>query len=349
MNGTGRLEIEGLTKRYDATLAVDAVDLSIAPGMFVALLGPSGCGKTTLLRCVAGLVRADAGDLRVDGRSIAAIPPWRRELGMVFQSYALFPHMTVAKNVAFGLKMRGLGGAEIAGRVEQALAQVQMAGFETRLPAQLSGGQQQRVALARALVTEPKVLLLDEPLSALDAKLRQAMRLELRQLQRRLGITTIFVTHDQEEALTMADHVAVMNRGRVEQLDSPEGLYHRPATPFVADFIGETNRFDGTVGDAGLHVLGLPAPVALADSRVPGGTALIAMIRPERIRPTAPGAGRLDGQVAEVIFGGERTSLLVDSGAHRLIVRQPADAAAISVGARVGLDWRAEDLLVYPA
>ncbi|MGH8429048.1 MAG: ABC transporter ATP-binding protein, partial [Solimonas sp.] len=239
--------IRALRHSFGSVEALKAVDVSIQAGEFVALLGPSGCGKTTLLRCIAGLVLPTGGEILIDGQPITRTPVHKRDLGMVFQSYALFPHMTVGDNVRFGLKMHGIRGQTADRRIAEALSLVQMVGYEGRYPAQLSGGQRQRVALARALVTHPKALLLDEPFGALDAKLREAMQIELRRLQRTLGITTIFVTHDQQEALSMADRIAVMNNGRIEQFDRPAEIYHAPATPFVADFVGQTNRLDGTI------------------------------------------------------------------------------------------------------
>ncbi len=240
-----RVDILGVRKSYGSHVALENLDLQIAPGEFLALLGPSGCGKTTLLRCIAGLVKPDAGDIRVDGQSLVSLPPYKRKLGMVFQSYALFPHMTVEQNIAFGLRERGTPAGKA--RVQSALELVRMQGYGSHMPRQISGGQQQRIALARALITSPRILLLDEPLAALDAKLRKSMQVELRQLQRRLRITTIFVTHDQREALTMSDRVAVMHQGRIEQCTTPEEIYARPSTAAVANFIGQTSQIPATV------------------------------------------------------------------------------------------------------
>ena len=324
----GSLEIRGLTKRYGAHTVVDGVDLEVAAGSFVALLGPSGCGKTTLLRCIAGLVAADAGALLIDGRDMVGLPPWRRSLGMVFQSYALFPHMSVAANVGFGLRMQGVSRGDAAGRIARALQMVRMEGFDGRRPAELSGGQQQRVALARALVTAPPVLLLDEPLSALDAKLRLAMRTELRELQRRLGITTLFVTHDQDEAMAVADQVAVMDHGRIVQIAEPETVYRRPATPFVAEFIGRINRLDG-----------------LADG--------LAMVRPEhvRLRPTGEsldGEIGIEGRVVDVVFAGDRLEIHVDADGRRILCMRPATAGSPpSIGSAVRAAWSRADMLTY--
>jgi len=258
-----RLDIDRLVKRYGDFFAVKDVSLSVADGEFLVLLGPSGCGKTTTLRMVAGFIEPTAGEVKLGGSNVTLLPPWKRNAGMVFQSYALFPHLTVAQNVAFGLEMRKLPKVEVDKRVEEALALVRLAGFGARLPRQLSGGQQQRVALARALAIRPDVLLLDEPLSNLDAKLRQEVRVEIRELQKQLGLTTVMVTHDQEEALTMADRLVVMNEGAVHQVGTQRDLYERPADRFVAGFVGRSTFLDGTVeapgrfrSDGGLTDLG---------------------------------------------------------------------------------------------
>ena len=281
------VRLADLTKHYGRAVAVDRLSLAIEPGELVALLGPSGCGKTTSLRMIAGLVQPSGGEIFVNATSITNVPVHRRNIGMLFQSYALFPHLTVAENVIFGLEMRGIKRRAAGLRVQEALELVQLGGHQHKLPAQLSGGQQQRVALARALVIEPAMLLLDEPLGALDKSLRESMQVELRLLQRRLGITTVMVTHDQDEALTMADRIVVMRDGRLEQVGSPAEVYQYPATRFVAGFIGVSNFFRGTVDSrtAGsariccandLH-LTLPA------TTVPAGTVTVAL-RPEAVR-----------------------------------------------------------------
>src|SRR6516165_7955262 len=246
-----QLDIAGLAKRYGDFYAVRDVSLGIRDGEFLVLLGPSGCGKTTTLRMVAGFIEPTAGHVKLGGSDVTLLPPWKRNAGMVFQSYALFPHLSVAQNVAFGLEMRKLPKADIARRVEETLALVRLAGYGGRLPRQLSGGQRQRVALARALAIRPDVLLLDEPLSNLDAKLRQEVRVEIRELQRQLGLTTVMVTHDQEEALTMADRLVVMNEGSVHQVGNQRDLYERPADRFVAGFVGRTTFLEGKVEAAG--------------------------------------------------------------------------------------------------
>jgi spermidine/putrescine transport system ATP-binding protein len=239
------LDLQRVTKRFGAFTAVDDVSLAVAPGEFLTLLGASGSGKTTTLRMIAGFEHPEAGEILMDGQPITGLPPYRRDLNTVFQQYALFPHMTVRENVGYGLRMRNTARAEIADRVRKALDMVQLGALAERTPRQLSGGQQQRVALARALVNRPRVLLLDEPLGALDLKLRKEMQLELKHLNRQLGITFLYVTHDQEEALTMSDRVALMRRGRIEQLDTPRLMYERPVSKYVADFIGETNLLGG--------------------------------------------------------------------------------------------------------
>ncbi|MEU6719016.1 ATP-binding cassette domain-containing protein [Nonomuraea sp. NPDC046802] len=281
--GAGHVEIEGLAAGYEGARVLDLERLSIRKGEFLSILGPSGCGKTTLLNSIAGFVRPTAGRIVIDGSDVTDRPPYRRGLGMVFQNYALFPHMTVAANVAYGLRVRRLDRAEREERVREALRLVGLEGYAERRPKQLSGGQQQRVALARALAIRPAVLLLDEPLSNLDAKLRREMRMELRAIQRRIGTTMIFVTHDQEEALALSDRVAVMNGGRIEQLGTPDEVYRRPATRFVAQFIGAANVLEGTVtASGGLDVGGItvgcgPLPVGV-------GERAVVAIRPERIR-----------------------------------------------------------------
>jgi len=292
VNAARALDVEDLSVRYGTSTAVDGVTLAIEPGEVVALLGPSGCGKTTLLRVIAGFVRQAAGRVRVDGATIDHLPPNQRNIGIVFQNYALFPHMTVAENVAYGLRARGLKGPEVQARVSRFLETVQLGGFKERLPRQLSGGQQQRVALARALAIEPSILLLDEPFAALDRNLRLDMQIEIKRLQRTLGLTTILVTHDQDEAMSVADRIAVMHQGRVEQFDTPVAIYDRPQTLFVNGFIGTTNLMNGTVAslqsgtatvalDAGA-TLTLPAPAGLGV-----GTPVLMSVRPEQLALSA--------------------------------------------------------------
>jgi len=306
------LRIEGLTKRFGGVAAVDHLSLDILAGEFFALLGPSGCGKTTLLRLIAGFERADAGRILLDGVDLKPVPPYRRPVNMMFQNYALFPHLTVEANVAFGLKQEGLPKREIAGRVADMLALVKLDNLGARKPHALSGGQRQRVALARSLVKRPRLLLLDEPLAALDKKLRDATRFELMELQRQLGTTFIIVTHDQSEAMIVADRIAVMDRGRLMQVAPPAEIYERPNSRWVADFIGDVNLFQGRVGDDRLSVEGtaagrlrVAAPIE-AEPRTPVWVAL----RPERMRLTrgkpSPGLENcLPGTVAEIGYLGD--------------------------------------------
>ena len=357
------VDIRGLRHSFGAVDALKTVDVSIEAGEFVALLGPSGCGKTTLLRCIAGLVLPTGGEILIDGLPITHTPVHKRDLGMVFQSYALFPHMTVRDNVQFGLKMHGIRGDVADRRIAEALALVQMAGFERRYPAQLSGGQRQRVALARALVTHPKALLLDEPFGALDAKLRESMQIELRRLQKTLGITTIFVTHDQQEALGMADRVAVMHDGRIEQFDAPARIYNSPATPFVADFIGQTNRIGGTIRstdgsrmklqfDGGDQTVDVDAIAGLA-----AGDRVVAMVRPECVGMSADGAApaafdiSMPGKVADVLFVGEKVSIYVQTAMGTIVASllNPAHRSSQQTGAGAGVTvgWRNDDLMIF--
>ena len=291
------LDVEELTVRYGASTAVDGVTLAIEPGEVVALLGPSGCGKTTLLRVIAGFVRQAAGRIRVDGTIIDGLPANQRNIGIVFQNYALFPHMNVAENVAYGLRARGERGPGVLKRVMEVLETVQLGAFRERLPRQLSGGQQQRVALARALAVQPSILLLDEPFAALDRNLRLDMQIEVKRLQRTLGLTTILVTHDQDEAMSVADRIAVMNKGRVEQFDTPVAIYDRPRTLFVNGFIGTTNLLNGRLaaagGDTVTVALDCGATLALPAS-FPGaaGDPVMLSVRPEQLVLSAvPGPG----------------------------------------------------------
>lgn len=359
------LSIREIEKVYGTHLAVDRVTLEVKQGEFVALLGPSGCGKTTLLRIIAGLVAPTAGEVAVDGKSILEIPAHRRGVGMVFQSYALFPHMTVSENVAFGLRMARLPARDIPQLVLESLQLVRLEGLGNRYSHQLSGGQQQRVAIARAIATKPKVLLLDEPLAALDAKLREVMRVELTELQRRLGLTTVFVTHDQHEALAMADRVAVLHDGRLEQYDSPKRVYDHPASAFVADFVGQMNHFRGKVlaverervqivTDEGGHRISARQCDAIAN-----GDSITAMVRPERMtiggaEPHPPGATNLvRGVVTTTLFSGETTHWIVETQLGKLVVAaKPENSAAgelsSQVGGEVSIAWRPEDMHVFP-
>jgi putative spermidine/putrescine transport system ATP-binding protein len=354
------IEIDSVSKVYEGGVrAVDAVAMDIRQGEFFSLLGPSGCGKTTTLRMIAGFDTPSGGTIRIDGADITHVPAHKRDMAMVFQNYALFPHRTVAENVAFGLRMRGLDKATIATKVKAALALVELSGMEDRRPAQLSGGQQQRVALARAIVIEPRVLLCDEPLGALDKKLRQQMQFELKQLQKSLGLTLVFVTHDQEEALAMSDRIAVMNKGRVEQVGTPVEIYDQPATRFVADFIGDTNIFRGesvaTAAGAALAAgegLTLNLPTSISPDAA--GTLSVAL-RPEKIRLVAAGgAGGAAGASAEGtiessnFLGGAVLYRVALASGHRVLAQQPNSGAnsVFAAGSHVMLDWNPADLVV---
>jgi len=336
--------LDRVEKSFDGTTrAVDRVDLTIEPGEFFALLGPSGCGKTTTLRMIAGFEEPDAGRILIAGDDVTQMAAHRRDLGMIFQSYALFPHRTVAENVGFGLRMRNLAKNEIKARVAQALRQVALEGYDDRRPAQLSGGQQQRVALARAIVIRPRVLLCDEPLAALDRKLRQSMQLELKGLQQQLGITTVFVTHDQEEAMTISDRIAVMNAGRIEQIGTPREIYDRPRTRFVCDFIGETNLFTGEWRDGAFIVNGKAVP---APSNAGSGLATIA-IRPERIRLTAANEAAMTGRVQTSSFvSGQMNYRIALDGSHTILAKEASASLERSVGDAVGVCWNANDVVV---
>jgi len=291
------LDVEDLTVRYGSAVAVDGVTLAIEPGEVVALLGPSGCGKSTLLRVIAGFVRQAEGRVRVDGATIDHLPANQRNIGIVFQNYALFPHMTVAENVAYGLRARGARGPEVAAKVNRFLETVQLGGFRERLPRQLSGGQQQRVALARALAVEPSILLLDEPFAALDRNLRLDMQIEVKRLQRTLGLTTILVTHDQDEAMSVADRIAVMNKGKVEQFDSPVAIYDRPQTLFVNGFIGTTNLLGGKIvsvaGSTASVELDAGATLAVPSGGLAAGAPILLSVRPEQLMLSALSGPRL--------------------------------------------------------
>jgi spermidine/putrescine transport system ATP-binding protein len=344
--------LERVSKRFGGVGAVDDVSLEIAEGEFFSLLGPSGCGKTTTLRMVAGFERPDEGRIVLQGNDVTTVPANKRLVNMVFQQYALFPHMSVYDNVAFGLKVKKVPRAEHRERVHELLRVVSLEGLDKRRARQLSGGQQQRVALARALVNRPAALLLDEPLGALDVKLRKQMQLELKRIQHELGTTFVYVTHDQEEALAMSDRIAVMNGGRVEQIGGPREIYEHPETAFVADFIGSLNAFDFRVdeliGDSAVMRLGergrIVVPVNGGHS--PGETLRVA-VRPERIQiGTAAGHGgsRLEGTIAEIVFLGMYTQFHVDTAAGRFVAHRLADEqlAPLQAGSPVALSWEPE-------
>ncbi|MBL8839424.1 MAG: ABC transporter ATP-binding protein [Alphaproteobacteria bacterium] len=358
--GEAALLLKGIEKRFGLVTAVRGLDLAVAQGEFVTLLGPSGCGKSTTLGLIAGFFPPDAGEIYLGGRHVENLPPFARDIGVVFQDYALFPHMTVAQNVAFGLKMRRVDRAEINARVEEALDLVKLGGLGSRRPLQLSGGQRQRVALARALVVRPTVLLLDEPLSNLDLKLREEMRAEIAALQRRLAITTVFVTHDQGEALAMSDRIAVMNAGAIEQIGRPTEIYERPATRFVADFIGRTNVMPATVGAAGstqvslVTVQGATIEVATAHSLATGARALLA-VRPERATlATAPVADALSlrAEVTQILYLGasREIHLTLDDGPAVIVdLANDGREPPIEIGDRVWFVAAPASCLVLPA
>lgn len=345
------IRITGLSKRYGSVVALDSVDLDIAAGEFLTLLGPSGSGKTTLLMMLAGFVRPDAGSIRVGDDEIVLTPPNKRNIGMVFQNYALFPHMNVFGNVAFGLRQRRVPDAEIRRRVHQVLELVQLANLSERRIDQLSGGQKQRVALARAIVFEPRILLMDEPLSALDKKLREQMQIELRRLHKTLGVTTIYVTHDQREAITMSDRIAVMDQGRIIQLDTPAHLYSRPKTRFVAEFIGESNLLPVTIDKRGVVFAG--QTIKLNHQAIPDASKAWLVVRPEKLvlLDKAGDGGRLnvfEGNVAEAVYQGESVLLYATLGdssqlAARLYIRDETVVRLPKVGATIRLGISPED------
>ncbi|MBS7538602.1 ABC transporter ATP-binding protein [Ancylobacter lacus] len=349
------VEFAGIQKTYDGeVLVVKDLNLRIRRGEFLTLLGPSGSGKTTTLMMLAGFETPTVGNIMLDGERIDAVPPEKRDIGMVFQNYALFPHMSVAQNVGFPLKVRGVSKAETAQRVARALDMVELGKFATRMPGQLSGGQQQRVALARALVFEPKLVLMDEPLGALDKQLREHMQIEIRHLHERLGITVVYVTHDQSEALTMSDRVAVFNAGIIQQIAPPAELYESPENSFVAQFIGENNRLPGRIESASGTLctvkLANGSTVAATLTRAAGvGDACLLSVRPERVK-IAPAAGAVDNlfeaNVAELIYLGDhlRVRCVLDSGAEVVVkVGNAEDRPVLDVGTRIPLGWRAQD------
>jgi putative spermidine/putrescine transport system ATP-binding protein len=352
---SARIDVVGVSKSYDgAALAVDAIDMGIREGEFFSLLGPSGCGKTTTLRMIAGFETPTKGIIEVGGADVTHVPAHKRDMGMVFQNYALFPHRSVGENVAFGLRMRGMDRMTIARKVTDALAQVELVGYEERRPGELSGGQQQRVALARAIVIEPRVLLCDEPLGALDKKLRQAMQFELKQLQRKLGLTMVFVTHDQEEALAMSDRIAVMNAGKIEQIGTPSDIYDRPGTRFVADFIGDTNLFRGeVVCDGGKSILQIDRTLSIEFDGPGNQTGPLSIaLRPEKIAlatPPAPDRHGLDGTVESANFQGGSVLYRVETaGGRRLLAQQPNNGShqLFQAGAAVALRWNPSDIVI---
>jgi putative spermidine/putrescine transport system ATP-binding protein len=353
------VQFDGVTKRFGEITALDEISLLVRRGELMTLLGPSGCGKTTLLSLVAGFLTPDRGEIAIDGRRVTDLPTHRREIGIMFQNYALFPHMSVAANVGYGLKMRRTPKPEIARRVADALALVKLAGLEDRRPRQLSGGQQQRVALARALVIRPKVLLLDEPFSALDRNLRASMQVEIKEIQRKLGVTTIFVTHDQSEALSLSDRIAVIAEGRIRQLGTPDEIYRRPIDRFVASFVGDVNvlsarleRSDGATAMVALGLVQVPVPARTLRGAIPG-EAVDLFVRPEGLRVAEPGAAvAAHGVVAAQVYQGGHVDLYVDAPeavSGRVLLRLPGHEGMSRwpPGTRIGLALAAGEAVAF--
>src|SRR5215470_7226351 len=349
------ISIRDVSKTYGRTAALDNVSLEIASGEFITLLGPSGSGKTTLLMVLAGFIRPNSGEIRFGEREVTLVPPHKREIGMVFQNYALFPHMTVAGNLAYPLKLRGVSRAEVEDRVARALDMVQLVGFGGRQVDQLSGGQRQRVALARAIIFEPRILLMDEPLSALDKKLREQMQIEVRHLHQRLGMTTVYVTHDQREALTLSDRIAVINHGRVRQIDKPQDLYERPNDRCITEFIGESNFLPVAVRGGTAYLGG--KPIRLAEPPRHPASAQYLVIRPEKLKvvDAADGADLnvFAGEVKECVYQGESSLLYVSlADGQPIAIRQPAGSTQRPLpppGAPITLGLAPADTIVVPA
>lgn len=333
-SSTNIIELKHITKTFeDGFVAVEDFNLTVKRGEFVTFLGPSGCGKTTTLRMIAGFEIPTEGEILLDGKEIGNLPPNKRPINTVFQRYALFPHLNIFDNIAFGLKLKKLPKDEIKRKVKKVLEMVDLEGFETRKVATLSGGQQQRIAIARALVNEPQILLLDEPLGALDLKMRKEMQLELKSMHERLGITFIYVTHDQEEALTMSDKIVVMSEGRMQQIGTPEDIYNEPKNAFVADFIGESNIFTGIMTDK-LKVRFCGAEFACVDD-VEHGRLVEIVVRPEDVEITTPENGAITGTVTSVVFKGVHYEITVESGKNEIVIQSTKTAA---VGSQVGLN-----------
>jgi putative spermidine/putrescine transport system ATP-binding protein len=353
------LELTSITKSFGQFVAVDEVSFTLDKGERLSLLGPSGCGKTTLLNVIAGFVRPNSGRIVISGRDVSNVEAYKRNIGVVFQNYALFPHLTVRENVYFGLKMRGVSRANAQSAIAKAIDLVRLRGFEDRYPMQLSGGQQQRVAIARAIAIQPQILCLDEPLSNLDAKLREEMRTDLLEILNNLSTTTIFVTHDQSEALSLSHRVAVVNRGRIEQIDKPEQVYEHPGTHFVAGFLGESNRFKGLLdGRSGEQIKMRvdQGPVLIGRGREAGrSTNLTAYVRAERILASAEpiaADNTLSGVLKHAIYIGNGLRLIVDTNLQRIVVQiaQPqGPARKLSEGGTVHLGWSAADTIIMPA
>lgn len=354
------VELRGIMKKFQNNVVVQDFNLQVEQGEFISFLGPSGCGKTTTLNMIAGFLDPDGGDLLIKGQRMNGVPPYKRELGMVFQTYSLFPHMTVAENIAYGLKLRKVGKAEMQERVKRVLELVKLPNVADRYPKQLSGGQRQRIAIARALVIEPSLLLLDEPLSNLDAKLREELRDELKRLHQEIGVTTIFVTHDQEEALSLSDRIVVLNHGFVEQIGTPLEIYNQPASEFVHTFIGKTNRMEGEViGVEGERLTlrtkeGMTIHAGKQERPFAHGQKVVVFVRPEKILLTdtaGPGINQVEGQLQLASFLGSYTECEVRAGGHTLSVKvQMSDRSAErEPGTQVFCQWNPEDVLVMPA
>ncbi len=348
MTAAAAVELHDVTLAYGSFVAVKNVALSIAKGEFVTLLGPSGCGKTTILRSIAGLVQPTGGEIVVAGRRIDNVPIHKRNIGLVFQNYALFPHKSVFDNIAFGLKYRSVEKSMIAKKVTRALEMVRLPGVEKKLPSEMSGGQQQRIALARAIVIEPDVLLLDEPLSALDANLREEMRTELKIIQREVGITTIFVTHDQEEALAMSDRIVVMNKGEIEQSGTPEDVYRRPESRFVASFLGQSNLLPGRIasvqgGKAAIRIDNGPELLALAPAAAREGARVTAVVRAQKVAVGSTGgsAGTMTGKIVSASYLGGTAAYFIDAGGVRL-------QAIATIEDRVWREGETVDIAINP-
>lgn len=343
------IQFDKVVKNYGSIKVIDGLDLAISRGEFVSLLGPSGSGKTTMLMMLAGFEDTSGGKITVDGHRVDNLPAHDRNMGVVFQNYALFPHMTIAENIAFPLKMRKMPSKEIKARVDRALEMVQLGQVKDRKPSQLSGGQQQRIALARALVFEPQVVLMDEPLGALDKQLREHMQLELRELHKKLGLTIVFVTHDQNEAITMSDRIAVFNKGKIEQIDSPEEIYLRPKTRFVAEFVGETNLLEGQVvgASAGTVTVKLSngAQVKCATSaRLTNGTNVFVSVRPESLSLTATDThvNVLEAVVDDLVFQGDHTRVHLRSKNLKIAMRLAASKTDLKIGQNISVSFAPE-------
>ncbi|MEC1522808.1 ABC transporter ATP-binding protein [Neobacillus niacini] len=343
------LAIKNLSKSFQNNLVLDHINFEIEKGTFLSLLGPSGCGKTTTLRLIAGFEHQDEGTIHIGGNTIDTLPPYKRNIGLVFQSYALFPHMTVGQNIAYGLEQRNFTKGDIKKEVSKALEMVQLTGFENRKPRQLSGGQQQRVALARALVIKPSLLLLDESLSALDKKLRVDMQIELRQIQKEVGITTLFVTHDQEEAMTLSDQIAVMKNGKIVQMDTPQNIYKNPVNSFVASFIGQSNFLKGRIKENSQFVLqnGSTFSLPQQDYSLYNQEEYIISVRPEKIRvdQTRPSYPHIQGKVKFVTYIGNLSMYLIEALGHDIRIQQQNDSYRdqLKVNDEIYFSWNASD------